>query len=74
MPEIMVNTLLWFIHERMQLLRLDVLVKSIFNYYDADTVEKKLLFMSMFLRSKSQIYPGKNKGKALTKLKIILRT
>ena len=37
---IVINPVLWFINQRMKLLRLDILLKLLLDYYSDDEIEK----------------------------------
>ena len=38
-PEVIVNTILWLIHERMKMLKSDILIKSVVDYFDPKEIE-----------------------------------
>ena len=38
-PEVVVNIVLWFIHERMKILKTHLLAKSVVDYFDSKIIE-----------------------------------
>ena len=69
--EVVANTVLWFIHEKMKILKTDLLVNGVVNYFDSKIIEsaKDILYEKFLvecrpnnLRKKQRQGPNKSEG------------
>ena len=70
-PEVVANTVLWFIHERMKILKTDLSVKSVVDYFESKIIEsaKDILYKKLpvecrpnNLRKEQRQGPNKSEG------------